>query len=132
MAGDDVVLQIEVPPEMFAAFKLPTRGRGASHCDRSSTCWQRIETPARIGVHLCLGDFHNEAIVHPKALDKMVAFANGMVQRWPARHTLDFVHVPLAEGEVPPRTDPAWYAAAQPHRPPARPLGSPQGSSTTA
>ncbi len=109
MAGDDVVLQIEVPPEMFAAYMLPTRGVGLALRPLVDLL-ARIETPARIGVHLCLGDFHNEAIVHPKALDKMVAFANGMVQRWPARHTLDFVHVPLAEGEVPPRTDPAWYA----------------------
>jgi hypothetical protein len=108
MAGDDVVLQIEVPPELFAAYKLPTPAVGLALRPLIDLL-QRIETPARIGVHLCLGDFHNEAIVHPKALDKMVAFTSGMIERWPARHTLDFVHVPLAEGDVPPRTDPEWY-----------------------
>jgi len=96
MGGDDVVLQIEVPPELFAAYKLPTPAAGLALRPLVDLLG-RIETPARIGVHLCLGDFHNEAIVHPKALDKMAAFSIGMIERWPARHTLDFVHVPLAE-----------------------------------
>ena len=108
LAGDDVVLQLEVPPELFAAYKLPSRAVGLA-LRPIVDLLAKITTPARIGVHLCLGDFHNEALVHPRSLDKMVLFTNRLAAMWPSRHTLAFVHLPFAEGAVPPPQDAAWY-----------------------
>lgn len=61
-------------------------------------------------MHLCLGDFYNEALVHPKTWNKMVAFSNRLVAEWPAQHTLAYVHYPFDEGVVPPTTEAGYYA----------------------
>ncbi|WP_052731246.1 hypothetical protein [Spirosoma radiotolerans] len=111
-AGHDVVIQLEVPPELYAAYKLPTPLIGLA-LKPILDLLRKINPGAQIGIHLCLGDFHNEALVHPKTLDKMVAFSNKLVQRWPAQHTLAYMHYPFAEGLVPPSVDAAHYAPVQ-------------------
>lgn len=108
-AGYDVVVQIEVPPELYAAYKLPAPLMKLALLPIFDLLG-KITPGAHIGIHLCLGDFHNEALVHPKTLGKMVAFSNRLVQDWPAQHTLDYVHYPFAEGLVPPSVEAAYYA----------------------
>lgn len=108
-AGHDVVIQLEVPPELYAAYKLPKPLIGLA-LKPILDLLRKIDPGAQIGVHLCLGDFHNEALVHPKTLDKMVAFSNKLVEEWPTQHTLVYMHYPFAEGLVPPSVDADHYA----------------------
>ncbi len=108
-AGNDVVIQIEVPPELYAAYKLPTFLVGLA-LKPIQDLLGKITHGAQIGIHLCLGDFHNEALVHAKTLDKMVAFSNQLVREWPAQHTLVYMHYPFAEGSLPPSVDADHYA----------------------
>lgn len=108
-AGHDVVIQIEVPPELYAAYKLPPFLMNLALLPIRDLLG-KITPGARIGMHLCLGDFHNEALVHPKTLGKMVAFSNRLVHHWPAQHTLAYVHYPFAEGATPPSVAASYYA----------------------
>ncbi|MFD2573080.1 hypothetical protein ACFSUS_20735 [Spirosoma soli] len=108
-AGHDVIVQIEVPPELYAAYKLPTPLLKLALLPIQDLL-SKITPGAQIGIHLCLGDFHNEALVHPKALGKMVSFSNRLVQEWPSQHKLVYVHYPFAEGMVPPATEASYYA----------------------
>lgn len=108
-AGHDVIVQIEVPPELYAAYKLPAPLMGLA-LRPILDLLAKIKPDAQIGLHLCLGDFHNEALVHPKTLGRMVAFSNRLVAAWPQQHRLMYVHYPLAEGAVPPTTDTRYYA----------------------
>jgi hypothetical protein len=106
--GADLIVQIEVPPEVFAAHALPTPFMGLA-LRPILDLLLKLEPGARIGVHLCLGDFHNQALVHPRSPERMVRFVNRLVASWPAQHKLEYVHVPLAEGERAPPLDPHWY-----------------------
>ena len=81
---------------------------------------RQIEPRAPFGLHLCFGDFNNKALIDAASITKMVAFANSIIAQWPATHTLDYVHVPLAEAADPPTLDAAWYA-------PLRDLSLPSG-----
>jgi hypothetical protein len=108
-AGDDVLLQIELPPEVYAANLLPPPLHGLALWPLHDLL-RKIRPGAQIGLHLCLGDFHNAALVHPKSLHRMVALSNRLVARWPRAHTLRYVHYPLAEGAVPPTLDVRYYA----------------------
>lgn len=108
-AGHDVLIQIEVPPELYAAYKLPDFLLGMALLPIKDLLG-KISPGTHIGMHLCLGDFHNEALVHPKTLGKMVAFSNRLVAQWPAQHTLAYVHYPFAEGATPPSLEASYYA----------------------
>ena len=107
-AGDDVIIQLEVPPEVYAAYMLP-RPLMSLALRPIYDLVSKITSGAQIGIHLCLGDFRNEAVVHPKTLRKMVEFSNRLVAHWPRTHTLVYVHYPLAEGAVPPTLERAYY-----------------------
>lgn len=107
-AGDDLIVQLELPPEVYAAYLLPKplhRLALRSVLDLVG----KITPGAQIGLHLCLGDLRNEAVVHPKTLDKLVAFSNRLAAAWPATHRLVYVHYPFAEGAVPPRLEADYY-----------------------
>ncbi|SOD97818.1 hypothetical protein [Spirosoma fluviale] len=108
-AGDDLIIQIEVPPELYAAYKLPAPLMGLALLPILNLL-NKIVPGAQIGMHLCLGDFHNEALVHPKTLGKMVAFSNALAQAWPQQHKLAYVHYPFAEGCIAPPSDSRYYA----------------------
>lgn len=108
-AGSDLIVQIEVPPELYAAYKLPAPLMNLALLPINDLL-RKITPGAQIGIHLCLGDFHNEALVHPKTLRKMVDFSNRLVQAWPTYHTLSYVHYPFAEGVLPPPTAASYYA----------------------
>lgn len=111
-APNDVMVQIEVPPELFMAYKLPNPLMGLAQ----RSIWgliKRITAGTPIGIHLCLGDFRNEALLAPKTLDKMVRFSNLLAAQWPSTHPLAYIHYPLAEGATPPRLEPDYYAPLQ-------------------
>lgn len=108
-AGPDVIVQLEVPPELYAAYRLPKPLLGLA-LKPIQDLLAKIKPGAQIGMHLCVGDFHNHALIHPKTLGKMVAFSNKLVEDWPAQHTLAYVHYPLAEGAVPPPLEADYYA----------------------
>jgi hypothetical protein len=106
--GGDLIVQIEVPPEVFAAHLLPTPLLGVA-LRPIHDLLHKLDPGARVGIHLCLGDFHNQALVHPRTPERMVRFINRLAASWPAQHQLEYVHVPLAEGELAPPLDPGWY-----------------------
>ncbi|MCB0165899.1 MAG: hypothetical protein KDI79_16825 [Anaerolineae bacterium] len=107
--GDDVLIQIEVPPELFAAYHFPDMIDLLALAPIYDLL-SKIEAGAQIGIHLCLGDFHNQALNHVDSLTPMVDFSNRLVDGWPEQHRLQYIHYPLAEGAVPPTLDPAYYA----------------------
>ena len=112
VAGDDLIVQLEVPPELYAAYMLPAPLMGLA-LRPIHDLLGKITPGTQIGIHLCLGDFHNEALVHPKTLHKMVAFSNRLVDSWPSNQTLAYIHYPLAEGAVPPPTQASYYQPLQ-------------------
>ena len=105
---DDLVLQIEVPAEFAFAHQLPDSLIGFA-LRTAINLVKSIEPKAKFGVHICFGDLNNEALLKPETLDKMVLFSNQLVMRWPASHSLDYIHYPLAEAADPPPMDRAYY-----------------------
>ena len=108
-AGDDVIIQIEIPPELYAAYMMPQM------MDQLAVgpildLLSKITPGANIGMHLCLGDFHNESINHPDTLNTMVEFSNRLVDAWPQDKKLVYMHYPFAEGSVPPSIETGHYA----------------------
>jgi hypothetical protein len=111
-AGEDLVVQLEIPPELYAAYLLPPPLLGLAELPVKNIL-PKIRPGARIGLHLCLGDFHNRALVHPAALDRMVSLANRLAADFTNLHRLEYVHFPLAEAAKPPSLDPAFYRPLQ-------------------
>lgn len=109
IAGDDVVIQIEVPGELAMAYKLPNFLIGLPM--RSILGLVKKITPgAQFGIHICLGDLNNLALIRAKTLNKMVLFSNELVERWSPDHKLTYIHYPLAEGIAPPPMEADYYA----------------------
>jgi hypothetical protein len=108
IAAEDVIIQIEVPAELKLAYTLPNFLMGWSIRPITGLL-DKINAPAKIGVHICLGDLNNIALTEAKTLDKMVKFSNLMVEKWSPEHELVYVHYPLAEAVTPPPTDKAYY-----------------------
>lgn len=107
-AGEELLVQLEVPPELYAAYLLPSPLSNLAVLPIRDLL-RKIDPGARIGIHFCFGDFHNLALVHPKTLRRMTALSNRLTASWPARHKLEYVHYPLAEGAAPPPMDRSFY-----------------------
>jgi hypothetical protein len=107
-AGEELVVQLEIPPEVYAAYLLPPALLGLALLPVKNIL-SKIRPGARIGLHLCLGDFHNRALVHPGSLERMAALANRLAAGFPAGQTLEYVHFPLAEAAKPPSLEPEFY-----------------------
>lgn len=75
----------------------------------------------RFGVHLCLGDLGHHALKQLGDASPLVVLANAIARRWPAGRQLDYVHLPLSGGDIPPTADPSFY-------PPLRDLRLPEGT----
>ena len=118
-APEDVVVQIEVPAELALAYRLPNFLIGFALRGVFDLLEQLY--PAGIGIHICFGDLNNKALIHADTLKKMVLFSNRLVNGWPERHRLKYVHYPLAEAATPPRSDAQYYA-------PLKDLILPQGT----
>lgn len=104
-AGQQVVFQIEMPAELVAVTRTPRPlqplvaawlARGIVRLAR------RAPTGARFGLHLCLGDMNHEALARMRDVRPLVLLTNAIATRWPDRQPLEYVHVPLAAGQLPP------------------------------
>lgn len=114
LAGDDVVIQLEATAELVLAARLQPAHRGADAALGLSRGIAALAAAApdgtRFGVHLCLGSLHNKARARLHDTRPLVDLANAVVRHWPEGRPLEFVHGPLAAGDIPPPTDPAFYA----------------------
>ncbi|HVG06944.1 MAG TPA: hypothetical protein VNM67_04510 [Thermoanaerobaculia bacterium] len=108
MAGDDVVIQIEAPPEVYAAYQYPQMMEVIS-IGSILDLVGRIKPGARIGLHLCLGDLHNLPLMQLNRVQPLVELSNRLVEKWPKDRELVYMHYPFAAGNVPPSTDPSLY-----------------------
>ncbi|MCH5586002.1 hypothetical protein MK805_13730 [Shimazuella sp. AN120528] len=108
IAEDDVIIQIEAPAEIALAQQLPKMMNGIAVNSLLSLV-EKLDTTTTIGLHFCWGDLNNKALTHAKTLDKMVHFANKLIEKWPEIYRLEYVHFPLAEGEVPPSLELEYY-----------------------
>jgi hypothetical protein len=108
IAPDDVVIQVEVPGELAMAYQLPSFLVRLPVMSVLGLV-NKVQPPVPFGIHICLGDLNNIALVHARTLDKMVNFSNQLVASWPQRHPLAYVHYPLAEAAEPPPLDKDFY-----------------------
>ena len=128
VAGDDVVFQLELPAESVLVSQLPAAARRVAAARLAGgvrALVQCVPAGSRFGVHLCFGDLGHRALVQPEDAAPLVTLANAIGRAWPAGRPLDYVHVPLAAGEHPPSSDPAFHA-------PLRGLRLPRGTSVVA
>lgn len=112
-AGDDVVVQLEVPIEvgMYQQLPRPLKRLPLLTLRRLVS---KFDPRTRVGVHVCLGDFHHTALIKLDVAGLLVPFVNDLLALWPRDRRLEFVHLPLAEGKVPPRVgDPRFAQLAQ-------------------
>lgn len=108
-AVDDVIFQVEVPGELALAYMLPSPAMGIAIRSIRNLV-KMLPVSAKIGIHLCLGDLNNEALIRASTMEKMVDFSNRLLETWPQDHPPLYVHYPLAEAADPPRQDAAFYA----------------------
>ncbi|MGW4350489.1 hypothetical protein ACWELJ_00205 [Nocardia sp. NPDC004582] len=114
LAGDEVVVQFEATAEMVlmaTAQPLHRRVDAAAGLGRGIAEMAAATPPGtRIGVHLCLGSMHNKARTTLRDTGPLVALANSIARQWPSGRTLEFIHGPLAAGDIPPSAAPSFYA----------------------
>lgn len=126
--GDDAVIQLEIPAEQVFVLSSPAPLRSAVAAIVApgvTRLAERAPEGTSFGLHLCLGDLGHKSLARPEDAAAMVVLANALARRWPAGRRLAYVHIPLAPGDVPPSTDPAFYA-------PLRDLRLPPGTRLVA
>ncbi|MFG6201516.1 hypothetical protein [Nonomuraea sp. JJY05] len=110
--GRDVLFQLEVPAElvMVAGAPRPLRAAVARALVRGMVK-QAAAAPAgtRFGVHLCVGDLGNRALRRLDDVGPAVSLVNALLRAWPRGRPLEFVHVPLAAGDLPPPVEAGFY-----------------------
>lgn len=109
----DVVFQVELPAELVLLARAPRPARRllAGRLARGILeLVRRAPAGTRWGLHLCLGDLGNRALLSPPDTHPLAVLANALVAGWPAGRTLEWLHVPLAAGDQPPRREAAVYA----------------------
>jgi hypothetical protein len=112
--GDDILFQIEVPIELGIYIKAPAIikplvARWA--VGNILSLVNKLNKNARVGIHLCLGDLNNKPFSKIRNVGSLVSFSNELARQWPRDRALDFVHFPLAMGDIPPSVDPAFYSS---------------------
>lgn len=113
VAGDEVVYQLEIPIEVEIANRIPgpLRALGAQRlAKRILRVVEDSPVGTRWGFHLCVGDMNNESFSKLKDATTIVQLANALAAQFPSSHVLEFVHMPLAHGAIPPTSDPKFYA----------------------
>jgi len=113
LTGDKALIQLEAAAELTLLAKAQPfqvmieralrLGKGIASLARQSP------EGARFGVHLCLGDLHNKADAQPHTTAPLVTLANALARHWPQGRTLEYIHGPLAAGDIPPSTNEAFY-----------------------
>lgn len=109
---DDLIFQIEVPGEVAMAHKLPKFMVGMA-LGTILGLVRLLNPKIPVGIHFCFGDLNNEALVHPKSLEKLVNLSNKLVEKWPSTHKLDFIHYPLAEADIAPNLEASYYKSLE-------------------
>jgi hypothetical protein len=112
-AGEDVLVQLEMPAELAFVTMAPAAARPAVAAAVARTVTALVRrTPerTRFGLHLCMGDLQHQALFRMRDTGPVVALLNAVAARWSAGHRLELVHAPLAAGVEPPPLDPAFYA----------------------
>jgi hypothetical protein len=114
LVGDDVVIQLEATAELVLLAKMQPAhrqveaalgfGRGIAALAAATP------TGTRFGVHLCLGSMNNKSRARMRDTRPLVDLANSIARHWPSGRVLEYVHGPLAAGDVPPSTRPEFYA----------------------
>lgn len=114
LAGDDIVVQLEATAELVLMSKTQPLHR---LIDRALGLGEGIAALAaaapegtRFGVHLCLGSLRNKARGRLRNARPLVDLANSVVRHWPRGRALEFVHGPVAAGDIPPSTKAEFYA----------------------
>lgn len=112
-AGERVVFQLEVPAALIAVVSAPPPLRPLlaelmAHLVTRPVA--RAPRGTRFGVHLCLGDLGHHALTQLTDASPLVILANAIARRWPEGRPLDYVHLPMSGGDVPPTTEPGFYA----------------------
>jgi hypothetical protein len=121
-AGERVVFQLEVPAALIAVVSAPALLRPLLAEFMAHLVTRpvgRAPQGTRFGVHLCLGDLGHHALKQLADASPLVLLANAIARRWPAGRHLDYVHLPMSGGDVPPTTDPRFYAPLRRLRLPA-------------
>ena len=112
-AGDRVVFQLEVPAALIAVVSAPPPLRPPLAEFMAHLVTRPVARAAhgtRFGVHLCLGDLGHHALTQLKDASPLVILANAIARRWPEGRPLEYLHLPMSGGDVPPPADPAFYA----------------------
>lgn len=113
VAGGQVVYQLEIPIEVEVATRIP----GVLH--RVGIPWlarrilrliARSPEATRWGFHLCVGDMNNEAFSNLRDTTPVVRLVNALMSGFPPSRRLEFVHLPLAHGSIPPTLDQTFYS----------------------
>ncbi|MBF6329336.1 hypothetical protein IU452_12490 [Nocardia transvalensis] len=114
LAGNDVVVQLEATAELVLMAKTqPVHrlveaalglGRGIAALAAAAP------VGTRFGVHLCLGSMRNKARATLRDARPLVYLANSIARQWPSGRILEYVHGPLAAGDIPPSEKPEFYA----------------------
>ncbi|NUS93137.1 MAG: hypothetical protein HOQ36_12140 [Nocardia sp.] len=114
LAGTEVVIQLEATAELvLAATAQPLHtalDRALGLARGMAELAAAAPAGTRFGVHLCLGSLRNKARAILRDTRPLVDLANSVVRHWPAGRPLEFVHAPLAAGDVPPPRRPEFYS----------------------
>jgi hypothetical protein len=107
LADDDIIIQIECPAEIGLVYLPQPQVEFALKSLLGLV--NRLDSSVKIGLHFCYGDLNNVSLVHPDSLEQLADFVNRLIEEWPATHDLSYIHVPLAEGNLPPKMDKKYY-----------------------
>jgi hypothetical protein len=105
LAGEDVVLQLELPAELGVVLQTPAPLRRAAA--RLVTGWitrfvGRLLPHTRVGIHACFGDLANRPYRRADDATPLVLFFKELLRTWPPRRSLEYIHIPLAMANEPP------------------------------
>ena len=110
VGAENLLFQIEAPAEVIAAHKLP-KPLVRLTLRPILNLVRRLDPQVPIGIHMCFGDLNNESPFAPKSADRLVYFAQQLVNRWPSSHSMAYIHMPFAAGKSPPPTKAKAYRA---------------------
>lgn len=105
--ADDVVVQLELPIELGLVYQDSSQMDFAKEVVMGLV--ENFQYPTQVGLHLCCGDLNNESWTHPESLNPLVDFVNELIDTWPEHQRLAYVHVPLAQGNIPPTIEKSFY-----------------------
>lgn len=105
--ADDMIVQLELPIELGLVYQDPSQMDFAKQVVMGLV--ENFKYPTQVGLHLCCGDLNNESWTHPDSLNPLVDFVNTIIDTWPQNQKLAYIHVPLAEGNIPPTLEKDYY-----------------------